>query len=98
MKTQCPHCKACFAAPESYEGKKVNCPKCHKLFQVVELSVSEAHQTKIIHSAPLEDEVLDLVKTLERVLEKITNYDDDDIAEAQLILRRAIVKYEGGLA
>lgn len=98
METQCSHCKAGFKAPNHYEGKKVTCPKCKQLFIVTNILTTKIQPSKIIHSAPLEDEVVDLVETLERVLEKITNYDDDDIAEAQLMLRRAIAKYEGGVA
>lgn len=98
MKTQCPHCKAGFTAPDHYEGKKVTCPKCRQLFLVEKKPTPDIQHPKIIHSAPLEDEVIDLVETLEQVLDKITNYDDQDIAEAQLMLRRAIAKYEGGLA
>lgn len=97
METRCSHCKAGFKAPDHYEGKRVTCPKCKHPFLVTAVSAEDTAHPTIIHSAPLEDEVLDLVETLERVLEKITNFDDQDIADAQTILRHAIAKYEGGL-
>ena len=35
MRTQCPHCKGHFNAPDEYKGKKVKCPKCKEQFEVV---------------------------------------------------------------
>lgn len=98
MKTQCPHCQAGFNALDHYEGKKVNCTKCKQPFIVTKIAMTNIQPPKIIHSAAPEDEVAELVQTLEQVLDKITNYDDDDIAEAQTMLRKIIAKYEGKLA
>lgn len=34
MKTQCPHCKARFNAPDQAAGKSAKCPKCHQQFTI----------------------------------------------------------------
>ena len=34
MKTQCPHCRASFQAPDHFEGKTGRCPKCKQTFVV----------------------------------------------------------------
>lgn len=34
IKTQCPHCKAEFDAPERYKGKQIKCLKCNQIFTI----------------------------------------------------------------
>ena len=40
MKTQCPHCKAKFKAPNEYKDKKVKCLKCKESFICVEFETT----------------------------------------------------------
>jgi hypothetical protein len=40
MKLHCPHCGVVGTADDSYEGKKVKCPKCQGMFEASDTSVS----------------------------------------------------------
>jgi predicted Zn finger-like uncharacterized protein len=93
MKIQCPHCKAGFRISEEHLGKNVQCSKCQKAFVVVAIPEKKIYPTRVIHSSKSEHEIAEFVRTLEEVLDKITNYDDEDIAEAQSMLRKAISQF-----
>ena len=98
MKIQCPHCKSGFRILEEHLGKNVKCTKCNKAFVVIAIPNTKVFPTMEIHSSKHEQEIAELVRTLEQVLDKITNYDDDEIAEAQTMLQQTIAKYRGTLA
>jgi ElaB/YqjD/DUF883 family membrane-anchored ribosome-binding protein len=59
----------------------------------VRFSIYGFHFRKI--SKTLHSEISELVHELEQVLDKITNYDDEDIAEAQTILQQTIANVKG---
>ena len=98
MKIQCPHCKAGFQISEEHLGKSVKCTKCNQAFVVIVIPDLKIFPKEVIHSSVREQEIAELVHELEQVLDTITNYDDDDIAEAQTMLRKTIAKYKGTLA
>lgn len=93
MKIQCPHCKSGFRISEEHLGKSVKCTKCNKAFVVIAIPDLKIFPKEVIHSSVHEREIAEFLQTLELVLDKITNWDDDDIAEAQRILQKAIDKY-----
>ena len=95
MKIQCPHCKSGFQISEEHLGKNVKCTKCSKAFVVIAIPDLKIFPKEVIHSSVHEQEIAEFVQTLEQVLDTITNYDDDDIAEAQTMLQKAIGKYRG---
>lgn len=95
MKIQCPHCKSGFRISEEHLGKNVKCTKCHQAFVVIALPDLKVFPKDVIHSSVHEQEIAEFVQTLEQILDTITNWDDDDIAEAQTMLRKAIDKYRG---
>ena len=92
MKIQCPHCETKFRISEEHLGKNVKCSKCEKAFAVVAIPREKIFPKQVIHSRH-EHDVAEFVRTLEQVLDKITNYDDEDIAEAQTMLQNAISKF-----
>jgi predicted Zn finger-like uncharacterized protein len=98
MKIQCPHCEAGFRISEEHLGKNVKCSKCEKAFVVVAIPREKIFPKRAIHSSKHELEIVEFVRTLEKVLDKITNYDDEQIAEAQTLLQQTIAKYKGTLA
>ena len=98
MKIQCPHCKSGFRISEEHLGKNVKCTKCDRAFVVIAIPDLKIFPKEVIHSSVREQEIAELVHELEQVLDTITNYDDDDIAEAQTMLRKTIAKYKGTLA
>lgn len=98
MKIQCPHCKAGFQIPEEHLGKSVKCTKCNQTFVVIAIPDSKIFPKQVIHSSVHEREIAELVHELEQVLDKITNYDDEQIAEAQTLLQQTIAKYKGTFA
>lgn len=93
MKIQCPHCQSGFRISEEHLGKSVKCSSCHKAFVVIAIPDKKIFPSRVIHSSKHEHEIAEFVQTLEQVLDKITNYDDEDIAEAQSMLRKAIAKF-----
>ena len=93
MKIQCPHCKSGFRISEEHLGKNVKCSKCEKAFVVVAIPREKIFPKRVIHSSEHDHEITELVHELEQVLDKITNYDDEDIAEAQTMLQNAISKF-----
>ena len=97
MRIQCPNCKSGFEISEEHLGKNVKCTKCNKAFVVIAIPDSKIFPKQVIHSSVHEHEIVEIIQTLEQVLDKITNRDDENIAEAQTMLRKAIVKYEGKL-
>ena len=94
MKVQCPHCETNFRISEEHLGKNVKCSKCEKAFVVVAIPREKIFPKRAIHSSKHELEIVEFVRTLEQVLDKITNYDDEQIAEAQTILQQTIAKYK----
>ena len=94
MKIQCPHCEAKFKISEEHLGRNVKCSKCEKAFVVVAIPREKIYPKQVIHSRH-EHNVAEFVQTLEKILDTITNYDDEDIAEAQTMLRQAISKFGG---
>ena len=98
MKIQCPHCKSGFRISEEHLGRSVKCTKCNQAFVVVAIPNPKIFPKQVIHSSANEHEISELVHELEQVLDKITNYDDEQIAEAQTLLQRTIAKYKGTLA
>jgi len=94
MKIQCPHCETKFRISEEHLGKNVKCSNCEKAFVVVAIPREKIFPKKVIHSRH-EHDVAEFVQTLEQILDTITNYDDEDIAEAQTMLRKAISKFGG---
>ena len=98
MKIQCPHCKSGFRISEEHLGKSVKCTKCNQAFVVIAIPDSKIFPKQVIHSSVHEREIAELVHELEQVLDKITNYDDEQIAEAQTMLQQTIAKYKGTLA
>lgn len=98
MKIQCPHCKSGFRISEEHLGRSVKCTKCNQAFVVVAIPNPKIFPKQVIHSSANEHEISELVHELEQVLDKITNYDDEDIAEAQTMLQQTIAKYKGTLA
>ena len=98
MKIQCPHCKAGFQISEEHLGKSVKCTKCNQAFVVIAIPDLKIFPKEVIHSSVREQEIAELVHELEQVLDKITNYDDAQIAEAQTMLQQTIAKYKGTLA
>ena len=95
MKIQCPHCKSGFRISEEHLGKNVKCTKCDQSFVVIAIPDSKIFRKQVIHSSVHEQEIAEFVQTLEQVLDTITNWDDDDITEAQTMLRKAIGNYRG---
>ena len=93
MKIQCPHCESKFRISEEHLGKNVKCSNCEKAFVVVAIPREKIFPKRVIHPRNHEHDVAEFVQTLEQILEKITNYDDEDIAEAQTMLRNAISKF-----
>ena len=93
MKIQCPHCQSGFRISEEHLGKNVKCSKCNQSFVVVAIPDKKVFPTCVIHSSKHKHEIAQFVQTLQQVLDKITNYDDEDIAEAQTMLRKAIAKF-----
>ncbi|MHC4290965.1 MAG: MJ0042-type zinc finger domain-containing protein [Planctomycetota bacterium] len=93
MKIQCPHCKSGFRISEEHLGKNVKCTKCHQSFVVIAIPDLKVFPKEVIHSSVHEQEIAEFIQTLEQVLEKITNLNDDDIAGAQTMLQKAISKY-----
>lgn len=93
MKIQCPHCKSGFRISEEHLGKNVNCTKCKQSFVVIAIPDLKIFPKEVIHASVHDHEIAEFIRTLEQVLDTITNYDDADIAEAQSILRKAIAKY-----
>ena len=92
MKIQCPHCKAGFQISEGHLGKSVKCTKCNQAFVVIAIPDSKIFPKQVIHSSVHEREIAELVHELEQVLDKITNYDDEQIAEAQKLSREWLAK------
>ena len=75
-------------------GKNVKCTKCEKAFVVIAIPDSKIFPKQVIHSSVHEHEITEFIQTLEQVLDKITNWDDDDITEAQTMLQKALAKYK----
>ena len=98
MKIQCPHCKSGFRISEEHLDKSVKCTNCNQAFVVVAIPNPKIFPKQVIHSSAHEHEISELVQELEQVLNKITNYDDGDIAEAQAMLKQTIAKFKGTLA
>ena len=98
MKIQCPYCETKFRISEEHLGKNVKCSKCEKAFVIVAIPREKIFPKRVIHSSKHELEIDEFVRTLEQVLDKITNYGDEQIAEAQTILQQTIAKYKGTLA
>ena len=98
MKIQCPHCETKFRISEEHLGKNVKCSKCEKAFVVIAIPREKIFPKRVIHSSEHDHEINELVYELEQVLDKITNYDNEDIAEAQTMLQQTIAKYKGTLA
>jgi predicted Zn finger-like uncharacterized protein len=94
MKIRCPHCKAGFQISEKHLGKSVKCTKCNQAFVVVAIPNPKIFPKQVIHSSENEHEISELVHELEQVLDKITNYDDAQIVEAQTMLQQTIAKYK----
>ena len=92
MKIQCPHCETKFRISEEHLGKNVKCSHCEKACVVVAIPREKIFPKRVIHSRH-EHDVAEFVQTLEQILDKITNYDDEDIAEAQTMLQNAISKF-----
>ena len=92
MKIQCPHCETKFKISEEHLGRNVKCSHCEKAFVVVAIPREKIYPKQVIHSRH-EHNVAEFVQTLEQVLDKITNYDDEDIEVAQNMLRQAISKF-----
>jgi predicted Zn finger-like uncharacterized protein len=98
MKIQCPHCKSGFRISEEHLGKNAKCPECEKAFVVVAIPERKVFPKRVIHSSKHELELVEFVQTLEQVLDKITNSDDRQIAEAQTMLQQTIARYKGTFA
>ena len=94
MKIQCPHCKSAFRISEEHLGKNVKCTKCDQAFVVIAIPDSKIFPKDVIHSTVHEHRTAEFVQTLGQILDTITNYDDEDIAQAQTMLRAAISKYQ----
>jgi predicted Zn finger-like uncharacterized protein len=95
MKIQCLHCKSGFNVSEEHIGKKVVCPKCNEPFIIAKTGPSKIFPLRVIHTGQHELAVAELVNLLKQVLDTLTNPDEDAVAGARTLLRKAIDKYEG---